>query len=130
VAWVVAGLAGGAGRVIESAAESGRLRFLPPPDLKSVLAFISAGLVVLLGSIPQQDVLQRIVSARDERSAASGAILGGLLYFCIALVPVFLVSAAARLAAIVVIVGARGTSTRAGAFAVFPAAAIEMRGAA
>jgi Na+/proline symporter len=95
VAWVVADLAGGAGRVIESAAESGRLRALPAPDLKSILAFISAGLVVLLGSIPQQDVLQRIVSARDEKAAASGAILGGILYLCIALVPIFLVSAAA-----------------------------------
>ena len=95
VAWVVADLAGGTGRVIASAADSGRLRFLPPPDVKSILAFISAGLVVLLGSIPQQDVLQRIVSAKDEGVAAGGAILGGILYFFIASVPIFLVSAAA-----------------------------------
>ena len=94
VAWVVADLAGGAGRVIETAASSGRLQFLPPPDLKSILAFISAGLVVLLGSIPQQDVLQRIVSARDESTAARGAILGGLAYLAIAFVPIFLVAAA------------------------------------
>jgi SSS family transporter len=94
VAWAVADLAGGAGRVFEAAAASDRLRFLPAPDLKSVLAFVSAALVVLLGSIPQQDVLQRIVSARDERVAAHGAILGGILYFFVALVPVFLVVAA------------------------------------
>jgi hypothetical protein len=40
-------------------------------------------------------VLQRIVSARDEKAAASGALLGGIVYFFIALIPVFLVSAAA-----------------------------------
>ncbi len=95
VAWVVADLAGGATRVLEAAAGSGRLRFLPAPDAKSILAFISAALVVLLGSIPQQDVLQRIVSARDESVAARGAILGGIAYFIVALVPIFLVAAAA-----------------------------------
>jgi Na+/proline symporter len=95
VAATVADLAGGTGRVLDAIAASDRLRFLPAPDAKSVLAFISAGLVVLLGSIPQQDVLQRIVSAKDESVAANGAILGGILYFAIALVPIFLVSAAA-----------------------------------
>ena len=95
VAVTVADLAGGTGRVLDSILASDRLRFLPPPDLKSVLAFISAGLVVLLGSVPQQDVLQRIVSSKDENIAANGAILGGVLYFAIALVPIFLVSAAA-----------------------------------
>ena len=95
VAWVVADLAGGVGRVFEAVSTSGRLRFLPPPDAKSVLAFVAAGLTVLLGSIPQQDVLQRIVSAKDESAAARGAVAGGLLYFAIAFVPIFLVSAAA-----------------------------------
>jgi SSS family transporter len=94
VAWVLADLAGGPARVLEAASASDRMRFLPEPDAKSVLAFISAGLVVLLGSIPQQDVLQRIVSAKDESAAANGAILGGLVYFVIAFVPIFLVSAA------------------------------------
>jgi len=95
VAWGVADLAGGAGRVFQAASDSGRLQILPAADLKSILGYLSAGLVVLLGSIPQQDVLQRIVSAKDERVAAHGAILGGILYFFIALVPIFLVSAAA-----------------------------------
>jgi SSS family transporter len=95
VAWVVADLAGGADRVIASAAAAGRLRFLPEPDLKAVLGFVSAGLVVLLGSIPQQDVLQRIVSAKDEGVAVRGAIFGGVAYLAIAFVPMFLVSAAA-----------------------------------
>src|SRR4029077_20061081 len=60
-----------------------------------ILAWISAALIVLFGSIPQQDVLQRVMSARDEGVAVSGSILGGLVYFVIASIPIFLVSAAA-----------------------------------
>jgi Na+/proline symporter len=95
VAWVRGGPRGRRARVLDRPRRSGRLRFLPAAGREVVLAFISAGLVVLLGSIPQQDVLQRIVSARDESVAARGAILGGIAYFIVALVPIFLVAAAA-----------------------------------
>ena len=95
VAWMVADLAGGAGRVWESVAATDKLRFLPEADARSVLAWISAGLVVLLGSVPQQDVLQRVKSARDERTAVAASVAGGLVYFAVALVPIFLVCAAA-----------------------------------
>lgn len=95
VAWMVADLAGGAGRVVEMAAAEGRLRFLPEPDARSVLAWITAALVVVLGSVPQQDVLQRIKSSRDESTAVRATILGGAVYFVVASIPVFLVAAAA-----------------------------------
>lgn len=93
VAWVVVGLAGGPARVME-AAGSDRMRFLPEADLKSVLAWVSAALVVMLGSVPQQDVLQRVMSAHDERSASRATVLGGALYFAIAFLPIVLVCAA------------------------------------
>jgi solute:Na+ symporter, SSS family len=95
VAWIVADLAGGAGRVIDAAAASGRFRFLPEADVRSVLAWTSSALVVALGSIPQQDVLQRVMSAKDERTAVRASIMGAVLYFAIAAIPIFLVSAAA-----------------------------------
>jgi SSS family solute:Na+ symporter len=95
VAWVVSDLAGGAARVWDSIAATDRLRFLPDADAKSVLGWISAALVVLFGSVPQQDVLQRVKSARNERVAVAGSIAGGLVYFVVALVPIFLVCAAA-----------------------------------
>ena len=93
VAWVVVGLAGGPARVLE-AAGSERMRFLPEADVKSVLAWVSAALVVMLGSVPQQDVLQRVMSARNEGIAARATILGGAIYFVIALLPIVLVCAA------------------------------------
>ena len=95
VAWIVAGLAGGVERVVASAAQAGRLRFLPEAEPGAVMAWISAALVIVFGSVPQQDVLQRVKSARTGDAAVAGSLAGALVYFVIALVPVFLVSAAA-----------------------------------
>ena len=95
VAWVVGDLAGGPARVWESVASTDKLRLLPEADAKSILAWVSAGLIVFFGSVPQQDVLQRIKSARDERTAVVGSVAGGIVYFFVALVPIFLVLSAA-----------------------------------
>jgi len=45
---------------------------------------------MMLGSIPQQDVFQRVQSAKDENTAARSSILGGVLYFGFAFIPMFL----------------------------------------
>jgi SSS family transporter len=95
VAYAVAEAAGGAGRVFDSAAQHGRLRFEPPSDLRGMLGLASASFIVLLGSVPQQDVLQRIRSARTEGTAVVATLLGGVAYFAVACVPMFLVSTAA-----------------------------------
>ena len=90
-----AALAGGVGVVVDAASAAGRMRLLPEGDARSVLAWISAAAIVAFGSIPQQDVLQRVKSARDERTAVVGTLAGAGVYGAIAFVPVFLVSAAA-----------------------------------
>ena len=94
VTWVVVDLAGGAAPVFAAAADSGRMRFLPEPDARSIFAWISAALVVVLGSVPQQDVLQRITSSRDEPTSVRATFLGGLVYFAVASLPVLLICAA------------------------------------
>jgi SSS family solute:Na+ symporter len=94
VAWIVSDLAGGPARVFEAAAGSDRMRFLPEAGVKPVLAWITAALVIVLGSVPQQDVFQRIRSAKSESVAVRSTIVGGLVYLVVALVPIFLVSAA------------------------------------
>jgi Na+/proline symporter len=45
---------------------------------------------MMLGSIPQQDVFQRVMSAKTVHIAVWGAIVGGVLYFLFAFVPIFL----------------------------------------
>ena len=92
--WIVVGLAGGPAHVFEAAAQSDRMRFLPEAGARSILAWITASLIIVFGSIPQQDVLQRVMSAKDEAIAARSTLLGGILYFVVASMPIVLVSAA------------------------------------
>lgn len=94
IATIVSGLAGGVGAVIDHATAAGKLEFFPPPALSAWIPFIGAWITMMLGSIPQQDVFQRITSAKNERTAVRGSLLGGLLYFVFCFVPMFLAYAA------------------------------------
>ena len=94
IVWEIAGDAGGAQRVIQHASEAGKLRFLPEPTLAAWLGFVGMGVTIMLGSIPQQDVFQRVMSARSENVAVTGAVIGGTMYFFLAFIPMFLVYAA------------------------------------
>lgn len=87
---VIADKAGGVGPVVAHAHAAGKLEFWPKPEARDVLAFIGAAVTLMLGSIPQQDVFQRVTSARSERVAVAGSVLGGVLYFLLAFVPIFL----------------------------------------
>jgi Na+/proline symporter len=51
-------------------------------------------MTLAIGSIPQQDVFQRVTSAKDERTAVRGSLFGGIAYFCFAFVPMFIAYAA------------------------------------
>jgi Na+/proline symporter len=90
----VSGLAGGVGAVIDHAAAAGKLEFFPPASWSAWIPFVGAWMTMMLGSIPQQDVFQRITSAKDERTAVRGSLLGGTLYFLFCFVPMFLAYAA------------------------------------
>ncbi|WP_455379435.1 sodium:solute symporter family protein [Petrachloros mirabilis] len=81
---------GGVGMVISHAKQAGKLEFFPPAALDAWIPFVGAGVTMMLGSIPQQDVFQRITSARDERTAVHGSLLGAVLYFCFCFVPMFI----------------------------------------
>ena len=70
------------------------MEILPPPSFTEIAFFIAAALTMMLGSIPQQDVFQRVMSARNAPTARSGAIIGGISYILFAFVPMFIVTAA------------------------------------
>ena len=86
----VSGLVGGVGAVVEHAAQAGKFSFWPALDLKEMIGFIAAWSTMMLGSIPQQDVFQRVQSSKTEKIAVWGSVLGGSLYFFFAFVPMFL----------------------------------------
>lgn len=93
VAVLVGDLAGGATKVISQAAADGKLHFFPA-DAKGWWAMAGAFFAFAFGSIPQQDVFQRMTSAKDEKTAVRGTLLGGVLYFLFAFVPIFIAYAA------------------------------------
>ena len=81
---------GGAAAVVHHASQQGKFAFLPPAQLRDILAFFGAGITMMLGSIPQQDVFQRVASSKNEQTARNASILGGVMYFGFAFVPMFL----------------------------------------
>ena len=89
-----ADLAGGADKVIDLARSRDMFRFWPEPTFKEIAFFVGAAITMMLGSIPQQDVFQRVMSAKDARTAQTGAMVGGAAYILFAFVPMFIVTAA------------------------------------
>ncbi|HUP97571.1 MAG TPA: sodium:solute symporter family protein [Usitatibacter sp.] len=94
VAVLASAMAGGFGTVIQHAADAGKFSFWPTGGSKEWWAFVAAWATLAIGSIPQQDVFQRVTSARDERTAIRGSLLGAASYFAFAFVPMFLAYAA------------------------------------
>jgi Na+/proline symporter len=94
IALLVADMAGGTGKVIAAAAEAGKFSFWPEGGSKEWLAFAAAWATLAIGSIPQQDVFQRVTSAKNEATAVRGTLIGGVAYFLFAFVPVFIAYAA------------------------------------
>jgi Na+/proline symporter len=90
IASIVSGLTGGVEAVVQHASTAGKLDFFPPPDPRQWLTFLGAWITMMLGSIPQQDVFQRITSAKTAQIAIWGSILGGSIYFCFTFVPMFI----------------------------------------
>ncbi|MFZ4761102.1 MAG: sodium:solute symporter family protein, partial [Burkholderiaceae bacterium] len=94
IAMFASQLAGGADKVIDLAASRDMFRFLPEPSFHDIVFFIAAAITMMLGSIPQQDVFQRVMSAKDVKAATRGPVIGGTLYILFAAVPMFLVTSA------------------------------------
>ncbi|MEY4438905.1 MAG: Sodium/pantothenate symporter [Pseudomonadota bacterium] len=89
-----AGQAGGADKVIELAVSQDMFKFWPEPNMKDILFFFASAITIMLGSIPQQDVFQRVMSANSIKAATHGPVIGGICYILFAFVPMFLVVSA------------------------------------
>ncbi len=87
-------LAGGFGNIIGYAREKDLFHALPEPTPTGWLFWISAAMTMMIGSIPQQDVFQRVMSAKNTATAVAGPIIGGCVYILFAFVPMFIVVAA------------------------------------
>ncbi len=91
IAFYLSDKAGGADVVINHAIDNGKFsNFWPEASLAGILGFIAAWVTMGFGSIPQQDVFQRVMSAKDEDTAVRGTVIGGVLYFLFAFIPIYL----------------------------------------
>mgnify|MGYP000455738256 CR=1 FL=1 len=85
--------AGGADKVLDMAKANDWFKILPAEHTaKNWVFFIGTAVTMMLGSIPQQDVFQRVMSAKDSKTARNGAMIGGFSYLAFAFVPMFIVA--------------------------------------
>ena len=90
IAWLLGDMAGGFNAVIDKASSAGKFDFWPSASLRDWLAFIAAWATMAVGSVAQQDVFQRVTSAKDEKTAMRGSLIGGTFYLIFAFVPMFI----------------------------------------
>lgn len=84
--------AGGASQVLDLAKNNDWFKVLPEHTAHGWLFFVASAITMMFGSIPQQDVFQRVMSAKDSDTARRGAIIGGFSYLAFAFVPMFIVA--------------------------------------
>jgi SSS family transporter len=89
MAWQLGGQAGGV-QAVWAAQPDGFFRFFPDRNLHDIAHYVAAWITIGLGSIPQQDVFQRIMAAKDERTAVRASYLGGVMYLTIGMVPLYI----------------------------------------
>jgi len=92
IAVIAGNQAGGADKVFDLAVANDWFKILPERTVDGWIWFIAAAITMMLGSIPQQDVFQRVMSAKDSDTAKKGAIIGGFSYLAFAFVPMFIVA--------------------------------------
>lgn len=69
---------------------SGTFRFLPKPEFKEVMIYLSAWSVLGLGSLPSQDIFQRVMSSGSVKIAVRSCFIAAAMYLTIALLPLFI----------------------------------------
>jgi SSS family transporter len=94
IAYFSSQLAGGSDVVLHMVQQKDLWNFLPPAKFTDVAFFVGSAVTMMLGSIPQQDVYQRVMSAKNAPTARAGAVIGGASYILFAAVPMFIVACA------------------------------------
>ncbi|MFO0467995.1 MAG: sodium:solute symporter family protein [Bacteroidota bacterium] len=89
LAYSLSNQAGGI-QVVLDAQPKGFFRFLPEAKPMAVMEYFAAWITIGLGSIPQQDVFQRVMAAKSENTAVKAGVIAGLMYLTVGLIPLFI----------------------------------------
>ena len=65
-------------------------RFLPASNFKDIVIYLGAWSVLGLGSIPSQDVFQRVMSSGSVNTAVRSCYIAAFMYLTIAMLPLFI----------------------------------------
>lgn len=65
-------------------------RFLPHSTVKDWIEYIAAWMTIGLGSIPQQDIFQRVMAAKTENTSVRASYLASGMYLTVAMLPLFI----------------------------------------
>lgn len=96
VAVLVTEKAGGITPILESAPE-GSFQFFPKGNVISWINYLGAWIILGLGSIPSQDIYQRVMASKSEKVAVKSTYLAGTFYVTIGLLPLFIALGAKHL---------------------------------
>lgn len=80
---------GGFGEMV-AAAPPDFFRFFPKPESGAMIGWIAAWMTIGLGSIPQQDVFQRVMAARSVRASVRACYLSSVMYLTVAMLPLLI----------------------------------------
>lgn len=89
VAIMVAKEAGGVGEIFAQAPPES-LQLFPENTLNGWTNYFGAWIILGLGSIPSQDIYQRVMSSKSEKVAVQSTYLAGLFYVSFGLLPLFI----------------------------------------
>jgi SSS family transporter len=89
VAVILANQAGGVSNVLKEV-QPDTFRFFPTFRLRDILLWLAAWSVLGLGSIPSQDVFQRVMSSGSEKIAVRSCFIASGMYLTIAAIPLFI----------------------------------------
>ena len=81
--------AGGVQKVL-AAQPDGFFQFFPERTFHGWVHYIAAWITIGLGSVPGQDVFQRVMAAKDEKTAVQSSYLAGFMYLTIGFIPLFI----------------------------------------
>jgi SSS family transporter len=84
------GQAGGIAHIVNSTPD-GFFRFFPKENNPvSYITYFAAWITIGLGSIPQQDIFQRVAAAKSDQTAVHASYLGSAMYLGIAVLPLII----------------------------------------
>ena len=80
----------GGWQTIQQRTPVGFFRFVPKSNWNDWLTYASAWMTIGLGSIPQQDIFQRVMAARTESTSVRASYIASGMYLTIAMLPLFI----------------------------------------